>query len=189
MRGLGNIVYINGPVVKATNMEGFMVREMVLVGEKKLIGEIISLENKLGTIQVYEETAGLKLTEIIQGTGKTLSLKLGPGILGNIFDGIARPLSQIYASGKSFIPEGIGLTSLDTEKEWPVEIIAKTGTRLISGQVFAQVQETSSILHKIMVPPGIEGNIIEAVEDGFYKITDTLIVLENKGKEYKLNMF
>ncbi len=91
-----NIIYVNGPVVKANHMEDFMVREMVLVGEKKLIGEIISLEKGLGTIQVYEETSGLRIGEEVQGTEKPLSLKLGPGIIGNIFDGIERPLSKIY---------------------------------------------------------------------------------------------
>ena len=84
----GNIIYINGPVVRADHMEGFMVREMVMVGEKKLIGEVISLENDLGTIQVYEETSGLRRGEKVYGTGTPLSLKLGPGIIGNIFDGI-----------------------------------------------------------------------------------------------------
>jgi len=186
----GNIIYINGPVVKADNMQGFMVREMVMVGSKKLIGEVISLENNLGTVQVYEETTGLKIGEEMISTGKQLSLKLGPGIIGNIFDGIERPLSKIYDSGDQFIPEGIGLVSIDEEKLWDVKITASSGDQLRPGGIFAEVKETSIIVHKIMVPPGISGKVTYVVEDGSYKITDTLIVLlDESGKKHKLNMF
>lgn len=186
----GNIVYINGPVVKANHMEGFMVREMVLVGEKKLIGEVISLENEIGTVQVYEETTGLKLGEKMEGTGKPLSLKLGPGIIGNIFDGIERPLSKIYELGNRFIPEGIGLKSIDEEKKWDVEITVKPGDRLDSGETFAKVQETTMIIHQVMVPPGISGKVENTVKDGSYSISDTLVVLsDDDGKKYELNMF
>lgn len=186
----GNIIYINGPVVKVDHMEGFMVREMVMVGEKKLIGEVISLENQIGTVQVYEETAGLKIGEKVNGTGKPLSLKLGPGIIGNIFDGIQRPLSKIYDSGNLFIPEDIGLLSIDEEKRWDVEILATIGQQLKAGETFAQVHETSMIIHKIMVPPNISGKVINVVKNGSYKITETLLVLSDKnGNEHKLNMF
>ena len=189
MAGQGNIIYINGPVVRADHMEGFMVREMVMVGEKKLIGEVISLENELGTVQVYEETTGLKVGEKMYGTGKPLSLKLGPGIIGNIFDGIERPLSRIFDSGNQFIPEGIDLTSIDEEKLWDIEITINTGDRLKAGEVFAKIQETSMIVHRVMVPPGINGKIIRKVKNGSYKISDTLIVLEDEdGKKYELKM-
>lgn len=185
----GNIVYINGPVVKADHMEDFMVREMVMVGEKKLIGEVISLENDLGTIQVYEETSGLRMGEKVYGTGKPLSLKLGPGIIGNIFDGIERPLSKIYDSGFKFIPEGIGLISLDEKKMWDVEILVKSGDIIKPGEIFAQVQETSMILHKIMVPPGIKGSVVSTVKSGSYTIEDTLVVLDEDGKKHELKMY
>jgi V/A-type H+/Na+-transporting ATPase subunit A len=189
MAGQGNIIYINGPVVRADHMEGFMVREMVMVGEQKLIGEVISLENELGTVQVYEETAGLKTGEKMQGTGKPLSLKLGPGIIGNIFDGIERPLSKLYDSGFKFIPEGIGLTSIDEEKSWDVELTVKTGDRLKSGEVFAKIQETTMIIHKVMVPPGIKGRVSHTVENGSYNITDTLVVLSDEdGQKVELKM-
>src|SRR5665648_275452 len=146
MVGQGKIIYMNGPVVRADHMEDSLVREMVMVGEKKLIGEVISLENDLGTIQVYEETSGLKMGEKVYGTGKPLSLKLGPGIIGNIFDGIERPLSKIYDSGFKFIPEGIGLISLDEKKSWDVEILVKSGDILKSGEVFAKIQDTVVVL-------------------------------------------
>lgn len=185
----GNIIYINGPVVRADHMEDFMVREMVMVGEKKLIGEVISLENDLGTIQVYEETSGLRMGEKVYGTGKPLSLKLGPGIIGNIFDGIERPLSKIYDSGFKFIPEGIGLISIDEKKSWDVEILVKPGDILKSGEVFAKIQETTMIVHRVMVPPGIKGRVVSTVKSSSYTIQDTLVVLDEDGKKYELKMY
>ena len=185
----GNIIYINGPVVRADHVEDFMVREMVMVGEKKLIGEVISLENNLGTIQVYEETSGLRMGEKVYGTGKPLSLKLGPGIIGNIFDGIERPLSKIYDSGFKFIPEGIGLVSIDEKKFWDVEMLVKLGDILKSGEIFARIQETTIIVHKVMVPPGIKGRVASTVKSGSYTIQDTLVVLEEDGKKYELKMY
>jgi len=184
-----NIIYVNGPVVKANHMEDFMVREMVMVGEKKLIGEIISLEKGLGTIQVYEETSGLRIGEKVQGTERPLSLKLGPGIIGNIFDGIERPLSKIYERGFKFIPEGMGLISIDERKSWDVEIIVKPGDILKPGKIFANVQETSMVVHKVMVPPGIKGKVVSAVKSGSYNVSDTLIVLNEDGKKYELKMY
>jgi len=184
-----NIIYVNGPVVKANHMEDFMVREMVMVGEKKLIGEVISLEKGLGTIQVYEETSGLRIGEEVQGTEKPLSLKLGPGIIGNIFDGIERPLSKIYEKGFKFIPEGMGLISIDEKKSWDVEILVKLDDNLKSGEVFARVQETSMVVHKVMVPPEIKGKVVSAVKSGSYTISDTLVVLNEDGKKYELKMY
>ena len=183
-----NIIYVNGPVVKANHMEDFMVREMVMVGEKKLIGEIISLEKGLGTIQVYEETSGLRIGEKVQGTERPLSLKLGPGIIGNIFDGIERPLSKIYEKGFKFIPEGMGLISIDERKSWDVEIMVKPGDILKPGKIFANVQETSMVVHKVMVPPGIRGKVVSAVKSGSYTISDTLVVLNEDGKKHELKM-
>jgi len=162
---------------------------MVMVGEKKLIGEVISLENDLGTIQVYEETSGLRRGEKVYGTGTPLSLKLGPGIIGNIFDGIERPLSKIYDSGFKFIPEGIGLISLDEKKSWEVEILVKSGDILKSGEVFAKIQETTMIVHRVMVPPGIKGKVVSTVKSGSYTIQDTLVVLDEDGKKYELKMY
>jgi V/A-type H+-transporting ATPase subunit A len=189
MDGKGKVIYINGPVVKAEHMIDFKVREMVMVGEKKLIGEVISLEEEIGTIQVYEDTNGLRIAEEVHSTGKPLSLRLGPGIIGNIFDGIERPLSKIYQEGFQFIPEGIGLISLDEEKLWNTEITVKKGDNLKSGDVFACIQETSMIIHKAMVPPGIKGKVISVVENGNYTIRDTIIILLDEEKNnYELKL-
>lgn len=177
-KDIGFVQFINGPVVKGANMSSFTVNEMVTVGEKKLIGEVISVTKDTATIQVYEETDGLKVGEEIYPTGSPLSLQLGPGMLGNVFDGIQRPLLTIDNMSKNFIPEGIGLLSIDPNKEWVVEVIVKEGDTLEQGQVYATVQETQSILHKIMVPPGISGIAKKVVPSGLYKLNDTIIELE-----------
>ena len=113
MCNIPKIIDINGPVVKADSMGIYKVRDMVLVGDKKLIGEIISIDEDVATIQVYEETQGLKVGETIESTNVPLSVTLGPGIIGNIFDGIQRPLEKIYSMTGEFIAEGIGLVSID----------------------------------------------------------------------------
>lgn len=184
----GRIVAINGPVVKADKMSGYKMKEMVLVGIKKLIGEIIILEDDFATIQVYEETVGLKIGEPVSSTGRPLSLKLGPGIIGNIFDGIERPLIKINEKSFGFIPEGIGLISLDEEKKWDVKFTVSLGEKLVEGDVFAEVQETPLIVHKIMVPPGIKGVVSEIKAEGSYTINDKVLVLNDGKKIYELTM-
>lgn len=186
----GIISYINGPVIKAKDMSSFKMREMVMVGHKMLIGEIISLDGDDATIQVYEETSGLKVGEEIVSTGKPLSLKLGPGIIGNIFDGIERPLNKINEMSEGFIPEGIGLISIDMYKKWDVKITAKTGDFLCEGDIYAEVQETPLITHKLMVPPEVNGKVIEAKTDGFYDLNTTILKLEGElGNTVELKLY
>ena len=180
---------VNGPVVKASQMQDFQVREMVMVGEKKLLGEVISLEGEIGTIQVYEETEGLRVGEKIYPTDKPLSLTLGPGMIGNIFDGIQRPLMEIERISGEFIAEGIGLISIDKEKLWDVEMLIKEGDYLTEGMVYAQVQESDLILHKIMVPPGVNGEAKNVAESGQYNIEKTVASVFVKGKEIELKLY
>ncbi len=185
-----NIIMINGPVIKGENMTGFKIMEMVLVGEKKLLGEVISIEGDIGTIQVYEETEGLKKGEKIVSTGRPLSLKLGPGMIGNIFDGIERPLKQINDNFGSFIPEGIGLINLDENKIWDVEILVNAGDEIEEGQIFGTVEETSLIVNKLMIPVGIKGKIVEAKNSGKYKLEDVLLKVEDKnGRVHEIKMY
>ncbi|XOQ17744.1 MAG: V-type ATP synthase alpha chain [Sporanaerobacter sp.] len=187
---MGKVSMINGPVILGEEMSGFKMREMVLVGEKKLIGEVISIEEDKGIIQVYEETEGLKKGENIYSTGKPLSLKLGPGILQNIFDGIERPLKKMNEEFGNFIPEGVGLISLDEEKLWPTNILVDIGDFVKEGEVFATVEETSLITHKLMVPIGISGKIVEVKKSGTYSIEEELAVVEDKnGRRYPLRMY
>ena len=186
----GKILSINGPVVIGKNMAKFKLREMVLVGEKKLIGEVVKIENDLATIQIYEETTGLKRDEEIISTGSALSVKLGPGIISNIFDGIQRPLEKIKDKYGNFIPEGIGLISLDEEKLWQTKFLIKKGDHVEEGQIIATVQETEIIEHKILVPIGVEGEVVEVLEDGSYNIETVIAkVKTNKGEIKELKMY
>jgi V/A-type H+-transporting ATPase subunit A len=187
---IGKVAMINGPVIHGKNMTGFKMREMVLVGRNKLIGEIISIDRDYGTVQVYEETEGLKKEEDIVSTGKPLSLKLGPGMLGNMFDGIQRPLKKIRDDHGSFIPEGIGLISIDEEKIWEVKIQIKPGDIVKEGEIFGTVEETELITHKLLVPVGVSGKVVKVEKDGRYNIEDILVELEdNLGEKHKLKMY
>ena len=186
----GKVAAINGPVIVGENMTGFKMREMVLVGQKKLIGEIISIDGDLGTIQVYEETEGLTVGGDIISTGKPLSLKLGPGLLGNMFDGIERPLNKIRDEFGTFIPEGIGLISLDEEKLWDVKLNVKPGDYVKEGQVFGNVQETPLVNHRLLVPIGVKGKVIKVEKDGKYNINHTLVKVEDEsGTIHELKMY
>jgi len=179
----GIVKEINGPVVKGVNMGSFKVNEMVTVGEQKLIGEVVSIDGDVATIQVYEETEGLKAGERILYTGSPLSVTLGPGMLGKIFDGIQRPLDRINDLSRDFIPEGIGLLSLDEDKQWEVKITVKPGDILQPGMIYATVQETLSIEHRIMVPYPISGTVTEVRPDGLYRLNDTIVVIRNENDE------
>ncbi len=174
----GIVQVINGPVIKGTNMVSFKLNEMVTIGEKKLIGEVVSLDKDVATVQVYEETEGLRAGEKIYYTGSPLSVTLGPGMLGNIFDGIQRPLERINRISADFIPEGIGLLSLDEEKLWDVHITVKPTDALQAGMVYATVQETQSILHKLMVPYGVNGTVHSVQKDGKYTLKDEVVCLQ-----------
>lgn len=189
MSNFGTVELINGPVVKGSHMSNFKVNEMVTVGKRQLIGEVVSLDGDIATIQVFEETEGLSAGEQITSTGAPLSLSLGPGMLSNMFDGIQRPLKKIQELSKDFIPEGIGLLSIDEEKEWEVEVTAKVGDELEAGAFYAKVQETQSILHKIMVPPTLSGTVVSVKPSGKYKLNDTIVVIEDAlGNQHNLTL-
>ena len=178
MRKTGTIYGINGPVIYLKGNTGFRMSEMVHVGKEHLVGEVIGLDKRQTTIQVFEETTGLTPGETVEATGDAISVTLGPGILHNIFDGIQRPLSEIAAQSGSFISRGVSVDSLDTEKKWKVHITVSEGEQVSGGTVIAETQETTSILHRSMVPPNLSGRVTKVVEDGEYTIKDTLMVLE-----------
>jgi V/A-type H+-transporting ATPase subunit A len=185
----GIISAINGPVIKGKNMTTFKMREMVTVGEQRLIGEVIVLEGDIGTIQVYEETEGLKTGEEITPTGRPLSLKLGPGMLKNMFDGIQRPLEKIQEISPIFIPEGIGLLSIDDKKLWPAVMTVKPGDLLLAGSIFGTVQETEVIQNRLLVPPNVSGTVVDVVPDGSYTIEDVLVTVRDaKNELHQLKM-
>ena len=177
------ITSINGPVINANNMSNFQAKEMVLVGPKKLIGEVISLDDDQGTIQVYEDTQGLSAGDEVVHTNMPLSVKLGPGLIGNMFDGIERPLKVIEEKFGEFIPEGIGLMSLDEEKLWDVDVIVKEDGLISQGEVVATIKETESITHKILVPYGVNGKIVDVKPSGKYNINEVILKIEDESGE------
>ncbi|KXO15838.1 V-type ATP synthase subunit A [Peptoniphilus sp. GNH] len=186
----GLIKSINGPVVVGKNMADFKMREMVVVGDKKLIGEVITIEKDLGTVQVYEETSGLKRDEKIIPTGSPLSVKLGPGLISNMFDGIERPLQKIKDDYGNFMPEGIGLISLDEEKLWNVKFEVKLGDFVKGGMIFGSVKETEIITHRLLIPLDVNGKIKSILPDGSYNIeTDLLEVEDEDGIIHKVKMY
>ncbi|MEY8339408.1 V-type ATP synthase subunit A [Lachnospiraceae bacterium 62-35] len=186
---IGTIYGINGPVVYVKGDSGFQMHEMVYVGKENLIGEVISLSSDSTTIQVYEETTGIRPGETVTGSGSPVSLTLAPGILRNIFDGIERPLHAIAQESGFYISRGLQVDSLDTEKLWDTHIIVEKGERLFPGSIIAEVPETPAITHKVMVPPDVEGTVIDRVSDGKYTINDPLITLQMAdGTELSLTM-
>ena len=177
-RNTGKIYGINGPVIYLKGRHDFKMSEMVYVGNEKLVGEVISLDKNLTTIQVYEETSGLKPGEIVEGTGSAVSVTLAPGILDNIFDGIERPLEQIVEKGGAFITRGVSVDSLDTVRQWDTHITVEEGDLVHGGMVIAEVPETRAIMHRCMVPPDVEGRVVSVVPDGKYTIQDVLVKVE-----------
>ena len=184
-----DVIYsINGPVVKVRNTKSFSMMEMVYVGKKKLMGEVISVSRDETTIQVYEETSMLQPGEPVEGTGEPISLTLGPGILKNIYDGIERPLQAIRESNGAFIPTGSAVDPLDVKKLWDVTLTVKPGDHLVGGDVYATVPETGLITHKLMVPPYMKGTVKSVKENGMYRIHDTVVVLETEDGDKELTL-
>lgn len=181
------IKVINGPVVTARNASKLKIREMVAVGKLKLIGEVVSIEGDYATIQVYEDTSGLKVGEEIETTGRPLSVKLGPGMVGNMFDGIQRPLNKIMEENGSFIPSGVGLKSLDDDKEWQVEIKVKEGDKINFGDVYATIKETETIEHRLL--SNLNGEVVSVKESGSYKLEDTIVKVKTEKGEEDLKLY
>lgn len=178
---MSDVIYaINGPVVSVRNTNSFSMREMVYVGEKELLGEVIRINEDRTTIQVYESTTGLKPGEKVVGTGSLLNATLGPGILRSIYDGIERPLQKIEETEGSFISEGKSIPSLDPEKKWDVTMLVKEGDKVTSGEIFATCQETGVIEHRSMIPNGVSGTVVKAEASGSYTVNDVLLVVRNE---------
>ena len=175
-----NVIYgINGPVVTVKGRTGLSMLEMVYVGSLGLIGEVIRIERDVTTIQVYEETTSLKAGEPVVGTGSSLSVTLGPGIMGNIFDGIERPLRDVEKEFGAFIGRGASLAALDPNKKWKTTLTVKAGETLSGGEIFATVPETAVITHKAMLTPTLSGTVEWAAADGEYTVNDTILKLRD----------
>lgn len=185
-----NVIFgINGPVVTIKGETDLSMMEMVYVGKEKLIGEVIGLDKKMTTIQVYEETTGLKPGEPVYSTGLPMSVTLGPGIIGNIFDGIERPLPAIEKKFGAFIGKGAQFSPLDTEKKYKVTLKVKVGDTLSGGDIYAECPETPVITHKIMLSPLLSGTVTEVMPDDEYTVNDTVAkIKDKKGNETELTL-
>lgn len=177
---INQINSINGPVVTVKDTKDFSMLEMVYVGEKRLIGEVIGINDKFTTIQVYEITTGLKPGEPVYKTDAPICATLGPGILSNIFDGIERPLRAIYEKSGAFIDEGANVEILDTARRFDVTLTVNVGDEISGGTVIATCPETPVILHKCMLSPILSGVITEVMPNGSYTINDTIAKLKTK---------
>lgn len=189
MSRTGTIYGVNGPVIYLKGNTGFKMSEMVYVGKERLVGEVIALDKDLTTIQVYEETTGLRPGETVEASGNAISVTLAPGILNNIFDGIERPLERIAEHSGAYISRGVSVDSLDREKKWAAHMTVAVGDTVHGGDIIAEVPETSAIVHKCMVPPNVTGIVINVVNDGEYTIDETLVTVElDNGQTLDLNM-
>ena len=186
---MGKIVKVSGPLVVASGLSEANMADVVRVGEQHLIGEILTMSGDSAAIQVYEETSGLGPGAEVVTTGSPLSVELGPGLIENIYDGIQRPLEVIRRkTGGNFLPRGEEVPALDREKKWDFTAVAKAGDRLIGGDVLGTVQETPSILHKIMLPPNMSGTVKE-IRSGSFTVEETVAIVEtDKGETKKLTM-
>ena len=185
----GKIYGINGPIVTIRGNVGLKMAEMVYVGRDRLVGEVIGLSKERTTIQVFEETTGLKPGELVEGGGKAISVTLAPGIITNIFDGIERPLQAISEVGGAFIPRGVNVELLDTKKRWNTKFCVAVGDRVYPGTILAEVPETQAITHKILTPPDVEGIVTYVAEDGAYTIEEPLVTVRfADGRKKQLSM-
>ena len=184
----GTITKVSGPLVVAENLADANVSDVVRVGSQRLIGEILNMTGDKASIQVYEETSGLGPGAVVETTGMPMSVELGPGMLDNIYDGIQRPLPEMRALSGDSITRGTDVPALNREKKWDFVPVAKPGDKVIAGDVLGTVQETSAILHKIMVPYGVSGEVV-SLNAGEHVVTDVVAVVRDaKGVDHELTM-
>ncbi len=184
----GAITRIAGPVVGATGLKGVKMNEVVRVGKERLIGEVVELNEDNVSIQVYEETAGIKPGEPVEALGEPLSVSLGPGVIGSIYDGIQRPLDLVKEETGDFISRGVDIPALDVDKKWEFSSEIKKGDKVSTGTIVGAVPETVIIKHKVMVPPGISGRV-EKISSGKYTVEDEIAVIkDDSGKKHSIKM-
>lgn len=188
MEEFKRIISINGPVVIAKGEKDFAMHDMVYVGNLNLLGEVIKIDKDMAVIQVYEETSGLKIGEKVESTMAPLALSLGPGLIGNIFDGILRPLSELKEKTGDFIERGCMIDAINKEKKWNFIAKVNVGDKISFGDIIGEVQETNSIVNKIMVPYGIKGEVVEIANDSEHGAYDTIAKVNVGNEIINLNM-
>ena len=190
MEAKGKIVWVSGPAVKADGMSSAKMYETVEVGSTKLIGEVIRVTGDVAFIQVYESTSGLKPGEPVKGTGQPLSVLLGPGVIGKIYDGIQRPLDEIAQKSGSFIGRGVATTPVDLKKKYKFLPAIKVGDEIGAGSVLGFVEETPLLTHSILAPPNHPGGkIVEAAKENNFNIDQIVAITENNGNRIELKMY
>ena len=183
----GKIIKVSGPLIVAENMADSKLYDVVRVGEKKLIGEIIELRGDKASVQVYEETSGLGVGDAVESTYSPLSVDLAPGLIESIFDGIQRPLKAVYENYGDRIQRGIRVDNVDREKLWEFKATVKAGDSVSAGDILGEVQETKIVNHKIMVPYGISGTVKE-IKSGNFNITQTVAVIKTADGDKEICM-
>ena len=186
----GKILKVNGPIIRAQLTDMLRMMELVEVSEYHLVGEVLSIQGDFATIQVYEDTSGVKPGDLIYSTGLPLSVELGPGIIGNVFDGIQRPLEEIAKRSGIYIGRGINIPSLDREKKWHFVPTVSAGEKVRGGQIIGKVQETSLIEHKILLEPNTAGILAKIEKEGDYTLNDIIaIVKTEQDEEIQVKMY
>lgn len=183
----GEITKVSGPLVVAKGMRGSKMYDVVRVSEERLVGEIVGLAGDLASIQVYEDTSGIGPGEPIYMTDEPLFVELGPGLIESIFDGIQRPLDIIKADTGDYITRGIEIPALERDKKWHFKPTVKTGNEVGPGDCIGEVQETKLVLHKILVPPGVQGKI-KSIKEGDFLVTDVICTVEKGEEKFDLTM-
>ncbi|MHB0868465.1 MAG: V-type ATP synthase subunit A [Chloroflexota bacterium] len=186
---VATISAVDGPVVSIEGAERIGMLELVQVGEQRLLGEVIRLEGGEGTVQVYEDTSGLGPGMPVYGTGMPLSAELGPGLLGQVFDGVQRPLEVIKEQAGVFVQRGVLIPALDRSRRWPLEMRVKVGDRLAGGAVVGVVQETELIEHRVLLPPGLSGQVTWVAPGGEYAVEEPIARVASDSGEREIAMF
>ena len=176
---VGEVIKVSGPLVVARNLEGANMYELVRVGVPKLYGEVIEIRGQQVSIQVYEETEGIKPGEPVVRMKMPLSVDLGPGLIGSIYDGVQRPLDQLRLKFGDFVIRGAEYPALDRDKRWRFQPALKAGAAVAEGDILGMVQETVPVQHKIMVPPGIAGKL-ESIEEREARVEETIAVVQKQ---------
>ncbi|MDD3997707.1 MAG: V-type ATP synthase subunit A, partial [Sphaerochaetaceae bacterium] len=189
-RIVGQVKRVNGPVITVKGITDAMMMELVNVGEQRLVGELVKLSGTEAIVQVYEDTTGISPNDNVYGTGMPLSVELGPGIIGTIYDGIQRPLETLRNVGGDYIQRGINRPSLSRENSWMFEPLVTVGDEVTPGSILGQVVETERVLHKILVPPTLftKGTIVEIAPKGSYSVDRTIAIVEYEGQTFQLTM-
>lgn len=186
---VGKISTVSGPLVIAESMSGATFYETVRIGEENLVGEIVGLEGDRAMIQVYEDTTGLTVGEEVESTGKPLTVELGPGILGMVYDGLQKPLIRVEELTGPFLKRGITAESLSRKKEWRFRPVIKENAKVSGGDILGVVNETNLVEHKIMVPPSVDGRLEFLASEGDYSIDEVIATVEHGGEKIGLKMY